>query len=202
MRKTASLLGATAMLVAAGLIHGSVSAQIHDAGTLLKLGNDNWNRNCVVSAMNYYALLQRFPGWLKGDEAEARSRIDRCRRGYKGTAGINGKADEYNRPIPTPKEPPAPPFSVVMADVVARPLTIVGEGSAATPRVRACRAYAETAVAQSRMLAAPECRAIRPHKASSYEFHYNWCTQRGTPEAAQAYANDRAQAVNSCQLRW
>lgn len=201
MRASRLALTAAATIAALALLPALVGAQSSGAADLLNKANEAYSKNCVDSAMNYYALLQKYPGWLKAADANrAMSRINLCRKGVRGIAGVNGKADSDTRPIPAPPTPPRPIGGV--AHVVATPLTTLSDDRSATPRARACRAYAETAVAHSRLIAARQCSGPHPYKVSGYDFHYKWCTERGTPEQAQAYANERARELNSCQLRW
>jgi hypothetical protein len=160
--------------------------------------------------MNYYALLQQPPGVLGNTAAVLQNRIRQCRQVLAriGTGGIDGKSDHVGRPPDGDRNPVAlPPAPAPAAANAERPATaesgtiVLNEDPSTPPRVQACRTYAQTAVGQTRILAARNCGGLG-QRVSSYEFHYRWCTERGTPERAQAFANQRAQQLNACLLRW
>jgi hypothetical protein len=176
-------------------------AQPFPPNSLADKGNAAWaSGRCLDAAMNYYALLQQPPSVIGNSASLLRSRIQQCRAALArlGTGGIDGKADQPSRPIDGDGRPVTLPPQSDTGDTGG---PAVKDDSSLAPRPRACRAYAQTAVAQTRLLAARNCGGSGL-RMSTFEFHYQWCTERGTPERAQAFANQRAQELNACLLRW
>jgi hypothetical protein len=216
MMRTAGLLGAAiGTLVLTAVLASQGGAQPYSPQDLAKRGDDYWDSGqCFDAAMNYYALLQQPPRVL-GTQVigRLRDRIGRCRTATVGVgqAGVRGKADGGGQPIDGDRSPtvlpPMPPSPAANAQNTGPAIATVGTverpDSAETPRVRACRAYAETAVAQTQMLRARRCdpQGLRTW-SPDYAFHYGWCTQRAAPLAAQNEATNRARVLNGCILSW
>jgi len=192
-------IGAIALVAALATPGG---AQPFSRDQLVRLGNDHFIAGrCLDSSMNYYALLQQFTPTL-GAEAigKMQRRITQCRG--VGGAGINGKGDTDLRPIVLPAAPAVDVRTLPTHQIVGTLAPSVGDDAAETPRIRACRAYAETAVAQTRRLGATECGRRGGYRPFTHQQLYDWCTRQATPENVQADANRRAQALNSCTLNW
>ncbi len=209
MRNAALLLATIGAIGLVAAFSAPGAAQPFSRQELLDRGNHNYKAGrCVDSAMNYYALLQQFSASLGAEvRGKMHGRIDQCRRGRVGTAGMDGKADTAPRidttPIVVPPERPQPHVAIRPRQVViATPLPMAEEDASAPPRVRACRSYAESAVTQMRRQATGRCGQQGFLWSTDYQAHYDWCMIRATPAAAQDATNRRAQALNSCILRW
>lgn len=164
-------------------------AQPYSRQELLNRGNNGWQNNCVVGAMNYYAILQQFPGWPSDAAAQLmRQRIESCKK--VGTAGSDYKGDKYGNPTIAPPPPvvPLPP--------------IQPSNFPESQRAKACRAYATTALAQAQAQADGQCNQQGPRWSSNYDVHYNWCMQSGTPQEAQSENDERSKVLNVCVFHW
>lgn len=183
------VIGAVTFLVV-GLESGG--AQPYSRQELLNRGNSYWQNNCVISAMNYYALLQQFPGWPDSDATQKmRARIESCKNGSVGMAGNTGKADDGTSTTVAPPHPvvaPLPPIEAASGQV--------------STHERACRAYAATALVQVQSVTDGQCNQGGARWSADYDIHYNWCMQAGTPDALQAENSARSNIVNACVFRW
>jgi hypothetical protein len=205
MRTDFLLAGTVAGAVVMAVLAGPGDAQPFTAQDLLKEANKNFYTNCVVTSTRYFAILLQYPRWLPAaSEGTARRYIAGCQRGSHGgvggvSAGVDGKADSSLAPIAAPPAPPPNPAATSM--ILVRPQLQV-LNSADTPRARICRAYADLAVAQMAMKERAGCSLPGRSWSASFDFHYDWCTQRAAPLAAQNETNQRSEALRSCILRW
>jgi hypothetical protein len=175
--------GAFALLIIALEAGG---AQPYSRQELLNRGNNSWQTNCVVSAMNYYAILQQFPGWPDPDAIQRmRNRIGSCRRGSVGMSSTDSKNDGRGQP------------SAVILPPMSQS-SIVPE----KPRARACRAYAATALAQVQAQMDGQCNQGGARWSTDYSTHYNWCMQAGTPQTLRSEYMQRSNVLNVCVFRW
>ena len=158
------------------------AAQPYSREKLLQQGNDSYSSNCVVSAMNYYAILQQFPGWPNSKATQQiHARVDACKNGSVGFAGSDAKTDSSRGP------PPPPP-----------PILSVPEPR----RAQACRAYAETAVIQAHAASQAACHQQGSRWSQDFDAHYGWCMSAGTPQTAREEANERSKVMQTCVLTW
>lgn len=179
-------LGAAGAIVLVTVAFQPGGAQPYSRQQLLDRGNNAWQTNCVVSAMNYYAILQQFPGWPNSTQAQRmRTRIESCRRGSVGMSGTDAKNDGAGG---SPNAAPQPPIGA--------------SGVPAHPRVKACRAYAATALVQVQAQIDGQCQQSGPRWSTNYNVHYNWCMQSGTPQALQTENRERDGLLNQCVFKW
>jgi hypothetical protein len=177
------VIGALGLLIV-GLESGR--AQPYSREQLLSRGNAYWQSNCVISAMNYFAILQQFPGWPDPNAIQRmRNRIQSCQSGSVGMAGTDAKNDGAGQ------------STTIVLPPMIQPSAVPQDS-----RARACKAYAATAVVQAQAQRDARCNQGGNRWSTDYRTHYNWCMAAGTPQNLQFENNARSSVVNACVLRW